>query len=106
MRDYSNMPKLTWHDDKGTLAKVKTQVMREEPMILVMPTGFDFALDAAACDCQGASGILTDCKANKALSALAEQNNVPSLQAIGDATSAAGLTVDVDPAEGFLVIHG
>ncbi|MEJ2376446.1 MAG: hypothetical protein P8Y71_13865 [Pseudolabrys sp.] len=105
MRDYRNMPKLEWRDDKGTLAKIKTQVMREEPLVLVMPAGFDFSLDASACDCHEESGILTDCEAKKALAILAEQNNVPNLQEVGHATTTAGLTVDINPAEGYLVIH-
>lgn len=105
MRDYSNMPKLEWHDDKGTLAKIKTQLMREEPVILVMPAGFDFNLDAPACDCHEASGVLTECQANKALSILAEQNNVPNLQEVGNAASTAGMTLDINPTEGYLVIH-
>lgn len=105
MRDYSNIPKLEWSDDKATLAKIKTQVMREEPLILVMPAGFDFSLDATACDCREESGLLTYCEANKAFSTLAKQNNFLGLQEIGDAANTAGLTVDIDPAEGYLVIH-
>jgi len=105
MRDYNNMPKLEWRDDKATIAKIKTQLMREEPVILTMPAGFDFSLDAAACDCREESGLLTYCKANTALSSLAEQNNIPTLQEIGDTADNAGLTVDIDAGEGHLVIH-
>jgi hypothetical protein len=105
MRDYSNMPKLKWNDDKATLAKIKNQVMREEPVILVMPTGFDFSLDATACDCREESGSLTYCEANKALSILAKQNNYLNLQEVGNAANSAGLTVDINPTEGYLVIH-
>jgi len=105
MRDYSNMPKLQWHDDTATIAKIKTQLMREEPVILIMPAGFDFSLDAAACDCREESGLLTYCQANTALSSLAEQNDIPALQEIGDAADNAGLTVDIDAGEGRLVIH-
>jgi hypothetical protein len=105
MRDYSNIPKLEWNDDKASLAKIKTQVMREEPVILVMPAGFDFSLDATACDCREESGLLTYCEANKALSILAKQNNFLDLQEIGNAANTAGLTVDVNPTEGYLVIH-
>ena len=105
MRDYGNIPKLQWHDDEATLAKIKTQVMREEPVILVMPAGFDFSLDAATCDCREESGLLTYCEANKALSILAKQNDVPVLQEIGNAANTAGLTVDINPTAGYLVIH-
>ncbi|HKK04952.1 MAG TPA: hypothetical protein VKA50_03795 [Gammaproteobacteria bacterium] len=105
MRDYGNMPKLEWRDDKSTLAKIKAQVMREEPVILVMPAGFDFSLDATACDGHEESGLLIDCKANRALSMLAEHNDAPNLQGIGNAANSAGLLVDINPAEGYLVIH-
>ncbi len=105
MRDYSNMPKLEWHDDKATLAKIKTQVMREEPVILVMPAGFVFNLDATACDCRKESGLLTYCQAAKTMSILAEQNNIPDLQEIGSAADTAGLTVDIDAGENRLIIH-
>jgi len=105
MRDYSNMPILEWRDDKATIAKIRTQLVREEPVILTMPAGFDFSLDAAACDCREESGLLTYCKANTALSNLAEQNNIPALKEIGDAADNAGLTVDIDVGEGHLVIH-
>lgn len=105
MRDYSNMPKLEWRDDKATLAKIKTQVMREEPVVLVMPAGFDFNLDATACGCREEFGIMTDCEAAKALSALAEGNDVPDLQEIGNAATTAGLTVDINPTSAYLVIH-
>jgi len=104
MRDYSNIPKLEWRDDTATIAKIKVQLMREEPVILTMPAGFDFSLDAAACDCREESGLLTDCRANTALSSLAEQNNIPALQEIGDAADNAVLTVDIDADEGRLIL--
>ena len=106
MRDYSNMPKLQWKDDAATMAKIKLQVKREEPVILVMPSGFDFSLDAAACKCREEHGMLTYCEANRTLSVLAEQNGAPVLKEIGPVVHDAGLTVDIDSTEGYLVIHG
>jgi hypothetical protein len=79
MRDYSNMPKLEWSDNKATIAKIKAQLMREEPAILIMPVGFDFNLGSPACNCREESGLLTYCKANMALSSLAKQNDIPAL---------------------------
>lgn len=105
MRDTSNMPILEWRDDKATIAKIKAQLMREEPVILTMPAGFDFSLDAAACDCREESGLLTYCKANTALSRLAEQNDMPALNEIGDTADNAGLTVDIDAGEGRLILQ-
>jgi len=105
MRDYNNMPKLEWRDDTATIAEIKAQLVREEPVILTMPTGFNFSLDAAACDCREESGLLTYCQVNTALSSLAEQNNIPTLKEIGDAADNAGLTVDIDAGEGCLILH-
>ena len=105
MRDYSNMPKLQWNDDKATVAKINTQLMREEPVIILMPAGLNFDLDSAACGCREESGILTDCRANTTLTGLAKQNGISALQEIGESAENAGLTVDVDPVQGRLIIH-
>jgi len=105
MRDYSNMPKMQWEDGNATLAKIKTQLMREEPVILVMPEGFDFSLDATSCGCREEQGLLTYCDPNEAFSMLAKQNGIPGLQQVGDAASTAGLVVDIDPTDGYLVLH-
>lgn len=105
MRDYSNMPKIEWNDDKAILAKINTQLMREEPVIVLMPPGLNFTLDSAACGCREESGILTDCRGNTTLTHLAKQNDISALQEIGEFAEKAGLTVDVDPAQGHLIIH-
>ena len=96
------MPKLEWHDDNATLAKIKTQVMHGELIILVMPTSFDFSLDLAACDCREESGLLTYCQPTITLTILAKQNDVLALQDIANAADNAGLTVDIDAGEGHL----
>ena len=105
MRDYNNLPKLEWRDDTATIAEIKTQLVREEPVILIMPTGFDFSLDAAACECREKSGLLTYCKANTTLSSLAEKNNISALKEIGVAADNAGQVVDINADQGHLILH-
>lgn len=105
MRDYSNMPRLEWQDDKATLAKIKTQIMREEPVILIMPQAFNFKLDASALSCEESSGLLLNCAPGDTFSALATQNSDTMLADVGAAAEVAGLTVDVDVDNCCLIIH-
>ncbi len=105
MRDYGNMPKLDWQDDKPTLARVKAQLVREEPVILQLPDGFDLDFDARACDCEGESDMLLDCQPEAVFTALAESNNMPALTEIGEQAREAGQIVDVDRAGQRLILH-
>ena len=105
MRDHSNIPKLEWQDDKGTLARIKSQIMREEPVVLIMPEGFKFDLDAEACACRQESSLLIDCAPDTALSMLAENNAIPALDDIGSVTKVAGLVLDIDSGQQQLIIH-
>jgi len=63
-------PKFECNDDKATLAKINTQLMREEPVIVLMPPSLNFTLDSATCGCREESGILIDCRANTTLTGL------------------------------------
>ncbi len=105
MRDYSNMPKLNWQDDKPTLAKIKAQVMREEPLVLMMPEGFRLDVDASACGCTTDSTLLLECEPKAVMAALAGENNSPDLNEIGTAIDTARLVVDVDIEGRRLIIH-
>jgi len=49
MRDYDNMPKIDWHDDKVTLARIKAQINLQEPVIIRLPDEFDLTVNALAC---------------------------------------------------------
>lgn len=105
MRDYSNMPKLEWNNDNATMAKIKTQIMREEPIILIMPDGFKYNVDAIACDCTERDDMLINCKAEATLTTLAKENDIPLLTEVGEAAKTAGLTIDIDPEDSRLIIH-
>jgi len=105
MRDYSNMPKLEWNDDKATIAKIKTQIMREEPVILIMPEGFKYNVDAIACNCTERAELLIECRPDVAMSTLAEHNAMPMLREIGEAAKSAGMRIDIDPEDSRLILH-
>ncbi len=105
MRDYSNMPKLNWQDDKPTLAKIKAQVMREEPLELMIPEDFRLDIDASACGCTTDSALLLECEPKTVMEALAWKNNTPHLNEIGQAIETARLVVDVDIEGRRLIIH-
>lgn len=105
MRDYGNMPKIDWQDDKPTLVKVKTQLMREEPVILQLPDGFNMDFDAQACGCEGESDMLHDCQPQGVFAALAESNNMPAMAEIGEQARESGQIVDVDKAGQRLILH-
>jgi hypothetical protein len=105
MRDYGNIPKLNWQDDKPTLAKIKAQVMREEPLILLMPDDLKFSIDAESCGCKPDSDMLLECRPQTVMATLARDNDIPSLNKIGDAIDVASLTIDVDIKGKRLIIH-
>ncbi len=105
MRDYSNMPKIDWNDDKATLSRIKAQIMHEEPVILLIPENFNFDLDPDVCDYQEKSSLLIGCAPDTALSILAKQNAIPALNDIGSAAKMAGMVIDVDSSNHRLIIH-
>ncbi|TCK17979.1 hypothetical protein DFR30_1238 [Thiogranum longum] len=105
MRDYGNMPKIDWQDDKPTLVKVKAQLMREEPVILQLPDGFRLDFDAQACGCEGEPDLLLDCQPQGVFAALAENNNMPAMAEIGEQARETGQIVDVDIAGQRLILH-
>jgi len=79
--------------------------MHEEPVILIMPEGFDFDLDASACHYKKNAGLYLNCAPRSTLSSLAELNSDNKLEEIGTAMEVAGLTVDIDIANRHLIIH-
>lgn len=105
MRDYGNMPKIDWRDDKPTLVRIKAQLMREEPVILQLPEGVDLEIDAGSCGCESESGKLLDCRPRDVFVALASRNALPAMAEIGEQAGDAGQVVDVDKAARRLIIH-
>lgn len=105
MRDYSNMPKLEWQDNKGTLARVKNQINHEEPVILLMPQNFNFEVETAACEYDEQSHIYYDCAPGNVLSNLAQLNADAILAEVGSVAENAGMILDVDAEHRQLIIH-
>ena len=105
MRDYGNMPKIDWQDDKPTLVRIKAQLAREEPVILQLPEGFDLIFDAQVCGCEEKRDMLLDCQPQAVFAALAEANNTAALTGVGEQAKEAGQIVDVDRTGQRLIIH-
>jgi len=105
MRDYGNMPKIDWQDDKSTLVKIKAQINLQEPVIIRLPDGFNLTFDAAACSCESKSEMLMNCQPQALFAALAENNNLPTLTELGDLAYRRGQVVDVDVINHCLVVY-
>lgn len=106
MRDYSNIPKMDWKENKGTLARIKNQISHEEPVILLMPPNYNFEFYAEeACQYDLKSDIFYDCTPNSVLSSLAQQNSDATLEQVGAIADEAGLILDVDSLHRQLIIH-
>ena len=105
MRDYDNMPKIDWHDDKATLARIKAQINLQEPVIIRLPDEFNLTVDALACGCETKSGMLLRCQPQALFAALAESNALPVLNELGKLAHDRGQVVDVDPAKQSLVVY-
>lgn len=97
MRDYGNMPVLTWAGTT-TAKKAMAQVHHAEPVILVMPADFAMTLDAAACGCTGTDDPhhFLGCRAADALKALAEANRMPELAQLAAVAHEARQVVDIE----------
>lgn len=105
MRDYANMPKIDWHEDKATLAKIKEQINLQEPIIIQMPVGFNFSVDASACGCEKKPDRLFGCQVQFAFAALAEANNLPALNELGKLAHDKGQVVDIVAEMNTLVVY-
>jgi len=106
MRDYSNMPTLTWNDGDAAL-RAKAQILHKEPLILKMPPSFDARVNAKECGCafDEASSILFNCDGGKVLRELAEHNQLPKLDIVAEACIESNSQVDVDRSLNRLIVH-
>ncbi len=106
MRDYSNMPTLSW---KGPISAKKAiaQVHHAEPVILQMPREFVLAIDALACGCETGERAAhhINCHAVNALKTLAAENNEPALAELAEIAHEAGQVVDIDTDARQIAIH-
>jgi hypothetical protein len=105
MRDYDNMPKIDWQNDKATLARIKAQISLQEPVIIYLPEDFKLSFDAAACGCECKAKMQFNCRPQALFSALAKDNDLPSLIELGDLAHVKGQVVDVDLNKQILIIY-
>ncbi|NOZ37966.1 MAG: hypothetical protein GXP11_07860 [Gammaproteobacteria bacterium] len=106
MRDYSNIPTMSW-EGPISAKKAMAQVHHAEPVILKMPENFKLAIDAPACACKiGRSPTqLIGCHAAETLKALAETNRMPELAELAEVAHEAGQVVDIDTDNQRIIIH-
>lgn len=106
MRDYSNMPVITWADTINS-KKIEAQVHHAEPVIIEMPEEFVMALDAPACGCTATDDahFHIDCNAMDALKTLAEENKDEELLKVAEIAREAGQVVDIDTNARRIIIH-
>lgn len=107
MYDYDNMPTLDW-TGRASAQHAKAQLLREEPVVLNMPDGFDFFVeDPQACGCalDSASGILYNCDPEAVLGTLAGRNADSEIGSLQDAAVESGSRVDIDTTGRRLILH-
>lgn len=106
MRDYGNMPELSWGDEQA-LEKAKLQVKRLEPLILVLPETADLQVDGERFHCREIKndGLVIACDARATMSELATRNGLPQLAELGEYIDRYDMTVDVDPDHYRIIIH-
>jgi len=105
MRDYDSMPNIDWQNERTTVAKIKAQINLQEPVIICFPDGFDFTLDAQACDCDAQADMLLRCQPQALFAALATSNDLPVLNELGTLAYERGQVVDVDAAKQRVVVY-
>ena len=106
MHDYSNMPTIAWHDG-DSLARVKMQILHQEPAILEMPGNFQYTVEAATDQCRRdeEKGVFYDCGPEAILTELASLNQMPALKDLIKPCVDSGSRLDLDEYNGRLIIH-
>ncbi len=106
MRDYSNMPTLKW-DGHGCVQRARAQILRQEPVILMLPTDTDLHLDPTSVPCQldESTGIAMNCAPHATIGTLAERSRLQELKLLAEAAVRSGSTVDVDADGHRLIFH-
>lgn len=106
MRDYDNMPVLSWEEDEAP-SKAKAQILHQEPVVLQMPEDFSAAVDGDQFDCKldDDSGILHDCEGGRLLQWLATQNQLPGLNTVAEACIVSSSRVDIDSMHKRIIVH-
>jgi hypothetical protein len=107
MRDYGNIPGISWNHDFQAAHKARAQILRSEPVIIDMPDTlrFDLCPTDFSCRVDSQSGILYNCDGGGVLQWLAELNMQPRLRLLEEAVRVTSATVDIDAATHRLIIH-
>ncbi|WP_017941036.1 MULTISPECIES: hypothetical protein [unclassified Thioalkalivibrio] len=101
-----NLPTVDWQDGQNA-ARVKFQVMHEEPVVLMMPSGMDWSVDGSefGCTADPDSGMQRNCEGSGLLRKLAELNDMPRLKDIADACEYSSSRIDTDPSCARIIFH-
>lgn len=107
MRDYGNIPSISWVHDVEAAHRAKAQILISEPVVIDMPDTlrYDLCPDDFNCRLDPETGILYNCDAGAVLQRLAETNMQPRLRLIEEAVRRTSATLDIDPNEHRLIIH-
>lgn len=106
MRDYGNMPELSWSDAQA-MEKAQLQIKRLEPLILHLPETADLRLDGEQFHCREIrdEGLVVTCDPRAVLAELAARTGFAQLAELGEYIDKYDMTVDVDPAHSRIIIH-
>lgn len=106
MRDYGNMPELSWSEEQA-LEKAQLQIKRLEPLILNLADGADLHIDGDTFQCREKKddGLVVTCDARAVMSELARRTGSPRLAELGEYIAKYDMTVDVDPRQHRIIIH-
>lgn len=106
MRDYGNMPELSW-SEAHAMEKAQLQIKRLEPLILNLPTTTDLAVDGETFHCREIKddGLVVTCDPRATMAELAQRNGLPELAALGEYIDKYDMTVDIDPGQHRIIIH-
>jgi len=106
MRDYSNMPTLKW-DGQACIQRARAQILRQEPVILMLPTDTDLHVDpdVVHCELDETTGIAFNCAPHTTLDTLAQRSRLMELMVLSEAAVQSGSTVDVDAEGHRLIFH-
>lgn len=106
MRDYGNMPELSWSEEQA-LEKAQLQIKRLEPLILNLSDAADLRIDGDAFHCreQKEDGLVVTCDARAVMTELAQRYDSPQLAELGEYIAKYDMTVDVDPGHHRVIIH-
>jgi hypothetical protein len=107
MRDYGNIPSVSWNHDLEAAYKAKAQILISQPVVIDMPDTLRYELCPSDFNCRmnPETGILHNCDGAPALRRLAELNIQPRLNLIAQAVHRTSAILDIDPDAHRLIIH-